>query len=214
MNNDILISVIVPIYNVEQFLSKCIQSIINQSYSRLEIILVDDGSTDDSPQICDEFKEKDKRIKVIHKKNGGLSDARNVGIEVASGEYIGFVDSDDYIDELMYEKLLNACIRNNSYISICGRNIVNIDNDILCQQFTVEKEVVYDGKTAIKKLLLWDSCDSAAWDKLYKKELFEDLKYPLGVWSEDYAVTSRIFAKADKIVHVGEALYYYVQREV
>ena len=151
MNNDILISVIVPIYNVEQFLSKCIQSIINQSYSRLEIILVDDGSTDDSPQICDEFKEKDKRIKVIHKKNGGLSDARNVGIEVASGEYIGFVDSDDYIDELMYEKLLNACIRNNSYISICGRNIVNIDNDILCQQFTVEKEVVYDGKTAIKK---------------------------------------------------------------
>ena len=213
MNNDILISVIVPIYNVEQFLSKCIQSIINQSYSRLEIILVDDGSTDDSPQICDEFKEKDKRIKVIHKKNGGLSDARNVGIEVASGEYIGFVDSDDYIDELMYEKLLNACIRNNSYISICGRNIVNIDNDILCQQFTVEKEVVYDGKTAIKKLLLWDSCDSAAWDKLYKKELFEDLKYPLGVWSEDYAVTSRIFAKADKIVHVGEALYYYVQRE-
>ena len=131
MNNDILISVIVPIYNVEQFLSKCIQSIINQSYSRLEIILVDDGSTDDSPQICDEFKEKDKRIKVIHKKNGGLSDARNVGIEVASGEYIGFVDSDDYIDELMYEKLLNACIRNNSYISICGRNIVNIDNDIL-----------------------------------------------------------------------------------
>lgn len=133
MNNDILISVIVPIYNVEQFLSKCIQSIINQSYSRLEIILVDDGSTDDSPQICDEFKEKDKRIKVIHKKNGGLSDARNVGIEVASGEYIGFVDSDDYIDELMYEKLLNACIRNNSYISICGRNIVNIDNDILCQ---------------------------------------------------------------------------------
>ena len=110
------ISVIVPVYNVEKYLTKCVDSIMNQTYKDLEIILVDDGSTDNSGKICDEYVKKDKRFKVIHKKNGGLSDARNVGIKNSTGEYLSFIDSDDYIDNDMIECLYNACIKNNADI--------------------------------------------------------------------------------------------------
>ena len=116
-----LISLIVPVYNVSNYLRKCIDSIISQTYTSLEIILVDDGSTDDSGNICDYYSKCDSRIKVIHKKNGGLSDARNTGIEYATGLYIGFIDSDDYIDNHMIEFLYNACIKENAQISICRR---------------------------------------------------------------------------------------------
>ena len=119
------ISVIIPVYNVEEYLDKCVTSVLNQTYKNLEIILVDDGSPDNCPKMCDEWAKKDKRIKVVHKKNGGLSDARNSGIEVCTGEYIGFVDSDDYIDKQMYKELLKRIESTNSDMVMCGINCVN-----------------------------------------------------------------------------------------
>lgn len=208
-----LISIIVPIYNVEEYLEDCIESILHQTYSNFELILVDDGSPDDCGKICDKYSKKDKRIKVLHKKNGGLSDARNAGIELAQGEYIGFVDSDDYAAPDMYEKLLEACLKYRADISMCGRYVVSEDKKIITEKFVLDNAIVYDDVTAIGKLLLWDSCDSAAWDKLYKKELFDAIRYPIGVMSEDYDVTCRLFAKAKKIIHIGKPRYYYVQRD-
>ena len=129
-----LISVIIPIYNVEKYLNKCIDSIINQTYKNLEIILVDDGSPDNCPQICDEYAKKDNRIKVIHKKNGGVSSARNVGLINSTGNYIGFIDPDDYIEPIMYEKLLKVLKESNTLVSMCGfykikdNKIIKIDN--------------------------------------------------------------------------------------
>ena len=115
-----LVSIIVPIYNVEKYIKECIDSIINQTYKNLEIILVDDGSPDCCPKICDEYSKKDKRIKVIHKENGGLSSARNAGLDVAKGEYVSFIDSDDVVDEKFIETLYNLCIENNCDISECN----------------------------------------------------------------------------------------------
>ena len=113
-----LISIIIPVYNVEKYLAKCVESVINQTYKKIQIILIDDGSTDNSGKICDDFKLKDNRIEVIHKKNGGLSDARNAGLKIVKGDYIGFIDSDDYIEKDMYETLLCLLIENNADISI------------------------------------------------------------------------------------------------
>ena len=120
MKNRPIISIIVPVYNVESYLERCINSILNQTFKNFELILVDDGSTDKSGEICDSFAGYDKRIRVIHKKNGGLSSARNVGLDVSIGKYIGFVDSDDWIDEFMYEKLYRNMIKTKSDIVICN----------------------------------------------------------------------------------------------
>ena len=211
-NKRLLISVIVPVYNVESYISTCIKSIINQSYSELEIILVDDGSTDNSGNICDKYAQSDNRIKVIHKTNGGLSDARNAGLDIATGTYIGFVDSDDFIETDMYEVLLNSCINNDVPISICGRYNVDEDDNRLKECFTSSKEFVMTDEMAIKNLLNWENCDSAAWDKLYESNLFNNVRYPVGELHEDLNVTARLFGKAGKIAHVGKPLYNYRQR--
>lgn len=207
-----LISIIVPIYNVEKYLKKCIDSILNQTYENFELILVDDGSPDDCGKICDAYAQNDQRIKVIHKKNGGLSDARNAGIEIAKGEYIGFIDSDDYISPDMYKELMRGCLDNQADIAMCGRYVVSEGYEVIKKEFVTDSPKKYSSETAIGKLLLWDTCDSAAWDKLYRRSLFDEIRYPVGVMSEDYDVTCRLFAKANQIVHVGKALYYYVQR--
>lgn len=211
-NNEFLISIVVPVYNIEEYLYNCVDSIIKQTYRNIEIILVDDGSTDKSGIICDEFANRDERIKVIHKKNGGLSDARNAGIDAAKGEYIGFVDGDDYIDQKMYEILLSACIRNKAQIAMCGRKTVDENGNIIKEMFTLADETLYTGKEAVEHLLRWDSCDSSACDKLYSRILFDKVRYPSGVMSEDYPVTSRLMISANMVVHVGHPLYNYVQR--
>ena len=126
-----LISVVVPIYNVDKYLDRCVESIIKQTYTNLEIILVDDGSSDNSPQICDNWNVKDKRIKVIHKENGGLSDARNVGLSFATGEIISFIDSDDWIEHEMFEKMLNRKKKDNSDIVSCGVKWVKEDGSLI-----------------------------------------------------------------------------------
>lgn len=211
-NNESLISIVVPVYNIEGYVYRCVDSMINQTYRNIEIILVDDGSIDKSGIICDEFANRDKRIKVIHKKNGGLSDARNAGIAAANGEYIGFVDGDDYIHQKMYEILLDACIRNNAQMAMCGRKTVDENGNLIKEMFTLGGETLYTGKEAVEHLLRWDSCDSSACDKLYSRILFDKVRYPLGVMSEDYQVTSRLMLSANRIVHVGYSLYNYVQR--
>ena len=166
-----LISVIVPIYKVEKYLNKCVQSILNQTYENLEIILVDDGSPDNCGKICDQLAQKDDRIVVIHKQNGGLSSARNAGIEIANGEYIGFVDSDDYVEKFMYELLLKSIKESNTMLSVCaiyytfenGEKIVKIKD---------EHDRVFDFKDAILEMNTYKLFDMGAWSKLYHRDLF------------------------------------------
>ncbi len=208
MKNE-LISVVVPIYNVEKYLKKCINSIISQTYSNLEIILVNDGSTDNSKKICNEFAYEDDRILVINKENGGLSSARNSGIEIAKGEYIVFIDSDDYIEIDMIENLYKGCVDNGAQIACCGK-IIEKDPNIRivnCKEnFCVSKE------EAIKKMLLLRDIDVSAVDKMYKLELFKSIRYPINKCYEDMGTTYKLFDKAQKIVHINKPEYHYVIR--
>ena len=208
---DELISIIVPVYNVEQYVEKCVQSIINQTYKNLEIILVDDGSKDNSGHICDELKLKDDRIQVIHKQNGGLSDARNAGLKIAKGEYIGFVDSDDYIAEDMFETLYNLNKKYNSEISIVSFYEI-YNGKVIGVRDT--KDLQELSKTeAIKELLIDTNIQSYAWNKLFKKELFEGLEFPTNKNFEDIATTLLLFEKANKVVLFEDPKYYYVRRD-
>ena len=206
-----LISVIIPVYKVEKYVEKCIQSVINQTYENLQIILVDDGSPDNCGKICDEYAKKDHRIEVIHKSNGGLSDARNKGLEIAKGEYIGFVDSDDYIEADMYEVLYNLLKQYNADVSICnfytvsqGKiSIKNADNGIN----------EYNRIEILKEILLDKNIQSYAWNKLYKKELFDEIKYPIGKKYEDIGTTFYLLEKCNKVVVTGKSEYYYINRQ-
>ena len=209
MEND-LISVIVPIYNVEKYLSECIDSIINQTYKNIEIILVDDGSLDSCGAICDEYAKKDNRIKVIHKENGGLSDARNHGIDLAMGKYIAFVDSDDYINEQYLEKLYNAIIDNNTQVSQC--NFISVDdnkNEILRRGYTgnIKTKSGYDMIKEMCTKKYWENI--IIWNKLYSANLFDDIRYPVGKIHEDEFVAPKILYNVDNIAIVKEYLYNY-----
>ncbi len=207
------ISIIIPVYNVEKYIKKCVDSIINQTYKNLEIILVDDGSSDNSGKICDEYKKRDYRIKVIHKENGGLSDARNKGVEIATGKYIGFVDSDDYIEENMYNILLNELKVNNADVSICSYKKIREDYyKVDCKQSCEKIIKILDNIKAIELLLSDTYIDNYAWNKLYKKELFNNIKYPYGKKMEDLGTTYKIFSKAKKIVYTNYIGYFYLQR--
>ena len=208
-----LISIIVPIYNVEPYIRNCVESILGQTYKNIEIILVDDGSTDNCGNICDEYRSKDKRIKVIHKNNGGLSSARNAGIDIGSGEYLGFVDSDDWIESDMYESLYNAIIMHKADMSICGRYVVR-GSRITAMSDTEIPEVL-TRREALSKLLS-DKCRSMqhfAWDKLYKKKLFDNIRYPQGKYYEDIFITYKLFSKSNKIVDIKSPKYYYLLRD-
>ena len=209
---DSLISVIVPVYNVENYLDRCVDSIVNQTYKNLEIILVNDGSTDSSGRKCDEWKKKDNRILVVHKKNGGLSDARNAGLEVANGTYIGFVDSDDFISLDMYRILLKTMIETNSDIVECNRRSFT-DSDIIHEantdSFSVE---VFDTEKALLELILERKLKQTAWNKLYQRQIITTL-FEVGKINEDEYWTYQIFGKANTIAAVNAELYYYYQRE-
>lgn len=203
-----LISVIVPVYNVEEYLDVCVQSIIQQTYQNLEIILVDDGSLDRSSEKCDEWSRKDTRILVIHKENGGLSAARNTGIEMAKGEYISFIDSDDFIEKDMLDTMLSAAQRFNAEIVCCGRKRM-ISKDVKIPLHCLDAEKVYNKEQAMKEVLLGRDIEEAAWDKLYKAELFLDIRYPEGEINEDIPVIGPLLSKCTKVVHVGKPFYNY-----
>lgn len=204
------ISVIVPIYNVEKYLEKCIDSIINQTYKNLEIILVDDGSTDSCSKICKEYEKIDKRIKVIYKENGGLSDARNAGLKIATGDYIGFVDSDDYIEKSMYEKMLSVF---DSRIDIveCGVNYVYTNEinygDSIGNDFRLNTE------EALEELILERKLSQTVWNKLYRKICILGILFEKGKINEDEFWTYQVFSRAKNIFRLNENLYFYVQRK-
>lgn len=206
-----LISVIVPIYNLENYIDRCIKSIANQTYQNLEIILVDDGSTDGSREVCDKWEKTDKRIKCIHKVNGGLSSARNIGIDAANGDFIAFVDGDDWIDSSMYEILYTAIATTNGEIATCGMYLS--DGKSKKKYRCVSKIQEYDKKSVIKEILLDHSVDVSVCNKLYRKKVFESLRFPLGENNEDAAVALESIENVSRFVHVGVPLYYYFQRE-
>lgn len=209
MNNDV-VSVILPIYNVEQYLEECIESVIRQSYKRLEIILVDDGSTDNSSSICDRYAKLDSRIKVIHKENGGLSDARNKGILASTGSYIALVDSDDLIADTFVENLYNACINAQAMISICAFKKFSDLKEINSSEEDSDLQIL-SGRELVKRIYQghFGSFGLVAWNKLYDRRLFEEIKYPEGRIYEDTFTTYRLFLNSNKVVLLNKDLYFY-----
>ena len=206
-----LISVVVPVYNVKPYVAKCLDSILRQTYTNIEIIVVDDGSTDGSELICDDYSNKDPRITVIHQRNTGLAAARNTGIDAAHGEYLGFVDSDDFIEPFMYEKLLNAAQKNNCVLAVCGINYV-FDNGTVIPKANIEPDQVFDFPDAITEMNTYRLFDMGAWSKLYKSELFDGIRFPVGKLSEDFFIMFKIFDRAQKVAFVSDACYNYYQR--
>lgn len=204
------ISIIIPVYNVEKYLVACIESIIHQTYQNLEIILVNDGSTDNSPQICDAYVQKDARIKVIHKKNGGLSDARNAGYAEVTGEYMAFVDSDDMIAANCYRTLLQISTELKADIVECGflkfksENELNkLESTIIIEDFDTEKAL---------ELLMKEQLKQVVWNKLYKTNAINKLLFEKGKIHEDEFWTYKVFANANKIVKTSQVLYFYRQQ--
>lgn len=211
MNCKGLISIIVPIYKVEKVLDRCIRSIVCQTYSDLEIILVNDGSPDNCPDICDRWEKKDSRIKVIHKENGGLSDARNAGLEFANGEFIGFVDSDDWIAPEMYERLLNSMIQNNSDIAACSVEMV-WENNSQSRMLTQQKNCVLNRKEAQLELLIESKLKDPVWYKLYRKSVIEGMFFEKGKYHEDVFWSYRAIGNANSVSIIDYIGYYYWQR--
>ncbi|MDY3000932.1 MAG: glycosyltransferase [Romboutsia timonensis] len=211
-----ILSIIVPVYNVEKYLRRCLDSLINQHLKEIEIILIDDGSTDRSGIICDEYRKKDNRIFVIHKENGGLSDARNMGLDIAKGMYIAFVDSDDFISVNMFDTLVNEACKNDVEICACGHYKV-YDNTIIKEDNNVTNIKIFNNIEALENYLGGYGKDreilTVVWDKIYKKELFDDIRFPIGKIYEDGYVTYKLLYKAKKIAYVNSRLYYYYQRE-
>lgn len=207
-----LISVIVPVYNVEEFLPKCVDSLLQQTYRNLEIILVDDGTKDNSDKLCDDYARKDQRIRVIHKENGGLSSARNAGIDVACGEYLAFVDSDDWIEPQTYEWLLELALKYEVKLVCAGRYDVEYGSEEKAKGLCPPREEVITGEELVRRIFRWDNIDSAAWDKLYHRSLFREIRYPLGKVCEDVPTTYRIALDAGKAAMCPKPVYNYLHR--
>ncbi len=207
-----LVSVIVPVYKVEPYLHRCVDSIHIQTYTNLEIILVDDGSPDNCGTICNEYARKDKRIKVVHKENGGLSDARNVAIDIAFGEYITFVDSDDYIAPDYVETLYRLVEKYQCKIGVAWLRAFHEGYEIDTKQPSYF-EKVFDRMEGIEKMFYQELFDTAAWCKIYHRSLFETgIRYPFGLLYEDLPTTYLLFLQADKIAFCNRIIYNYLLR--
>lgn len=208
-----LISVIIPVYNVENYVEKCIQSVLNQTYQKIEIILVNDGSKDGSEEICLKYAKKDKRIVYVKQKNGGLSAARNKGIEVAKGSYYVFIDSDDYVNIHFIEELYRVILETGASISVCDFEKVDdkASNDIRSYENGTVR--VYENRGKMLNLYNeYSAITTVAWNKMYSKNIFKDIKYPKGKLHEDEFVIYDILNNADKIAYTNCAYYYYLQR--
>lgn len=205
-----IISVIVPVYNVETYLSACLESILNQSYSQLEIIIVDDGSTDQSGVICDEYKKKDSRIKVIHQKNGGAANAKNTGLAVATGEYLSFVDSDDYLEPTAYEIML-ACLKKYQ-VDVVQASFRNCYVDNKSDYKILEEVEVFETDEFLQRYTIDWTC-GLLWDKLYRKNLFDGIKFEEGHKIDDEFFTYQGVMNAKRIVHIPDVVYNYRKRK-
>ncbi|MGL5245397.1 MAG: glycosyltransferase family 2 protein, partial [Sarcina sp.] len=214
-NKDLICSVIIPIYNVEKYLKKCIESIMDQSEKNIEIILVNDGSTDRSKDICNEYEKKDKRIKVIHKKNGGLSDARNAGLDVSMGKYIVFIDSDDWCDTHMIGDMCNKAEENNADLIVCGYLINYSQEKNIKKEFTEEK--LFQGKNEIKEGIYEIESNemfNVVWNKLYKNEIIKKFNlrfHKEGVPGEDLIFNCQYFKHINKLVFITGCYYNYMR---
>lgn len=205
-----LVSIIVPIYNVEPYLKRCVDSIIHQSYSNLEIILVDDGSPDKCPFICDSYAQTDNRIKVVHKVNGGLSDARNAGLRIATGDFIAFVDSDDWISHTYIETMLNLISDSTADIVECGFIRTTGESDI-CVKDEHPLKKTYSSREALQLLIKDCELHQIVWNKLYTRSVIEDTLFEVGKYNEDEFWTYQIVGRARKIVKIDDILYFYYQ---
>ena len=206
-----LISIIVPVYNVEQYIQRCLNSIINQTYKNLEIILVDDGSPDQCPQICDDYAAKDSRIMVIHKKNGGLSDARNAGLDICKGKFISFVDSDDWIDTNYIKTLFDLLTETKTDIAI--GNFFKTDGLKKNPTFPIQHRTLKPTEAIICCTRGNTPAFAISFSKLYKKELFDNLRFPVGKYHEDEFTTYLLFYKSTSVAYTSQVLYYYYSRE-
>jgi glycosyltransferase involved in cell wall biosynthesis len=207
-----LISIIVPVFNLEESVQKCLDSIVIQTYSNTELILIDDGSTDKSGMICDEYALRDNRIKVIHQKNQGTGHSRNVGLAIAKGIYIAFVDCDDWIEINMLSEMYLWLKNNNADIVVAGHHNVYLDNSIKTI-ITVDEPIILNQIESTSLILEDKKIFSFPWDKLYKRELFEGISYPENLVFEDISTTFKLFYKANKVILLNKAYYYYFQRE-
>ena len=202
-----VISIIVPVYNTEKYLNRCVDSILGQSYDNIELILVDDGSTDSSFDICKSYQNKDSRVTAIHKENGGQGSARNIGLNVAKGDYIGFVDSDDFIDRLFILTLFDNLIKFDADISCVAysREINSVDDKEI--KIFYQPEIMYEHLKTISYI------DQSPCNKLYRRSLFEKIRFPLMRAYEDCATIYKVLAKASKVIFQNVNLYYYEKRE-
>lgn len=214
MNNNYLVSVIVPIYNVQDYIGRCIESILRQSFQNLEILLVNDGSIDNSRQICEAYANKDKRIKIIDKENGGLSDARNVGIKAARGDYIVLVDGDDYIKDDYVWILLKETIRTGAEVTICSFDVVDDDGNLITNENLSELNSLVMGKDVLDYVLTpYGYKYVVAWNKMYSAQVFENNLFDKGKLYEDEYLNFRLFWEIKSVAIVHTSLYCYVQRQ-
>lgn len=207
---DKLISIITAVYNIEEYLPRCVDSILEQSYRNLEIILVDDGSTDSCAGLCDAYARKDARVRVVHKKNGGLSDARNAGLAVAQGAYIGFVDGDDWIDCDMYRDMYEACEREKAQVAVCRYKQITKSGII---DASAGNSVLLSRDEALEIYVCGDErylIYNSVWSKLFKRELIEGMRFPAGKNSEDIMFTTKAFCRMERCVYLDRAYYNYV----
>lgn len=205
-----LISVIVPVYNVADYLERCMQSVLGQTYQELEVILVDDGSTDASAAMCDGYARKDGRVKVVHKPNGGLSDARNAGLALATGAYVGYVDSDDWIEPDMYARMHQACVEHGAQVAACryfseyrDRTVSGGDGSVVPLSRDALLRIYIGGHD---RYVIYNS----VWSKLFRRDLVRGMAFPKGRNSEDIMYTTRAFCMAERAVYLDQCLYHYV----
>ena len=213
--NDPTISIIVPVYNVEKYIHRCIDSILAQTFTDFELILVDDGSPDNCPAICDEYAKKDSRVRVIHKPNGGVSSARNAGVDAARGEYVAFVDSDDWITFNCMEKMVAACEENHADMVLCG--YVFATDKAAESPKTAAQNVILTGREAVdfygKENILNNTCHfRAPWAKMIRRSIVASVPFPLDrIYAEDAACIYLWMWQAKKVVGIADELYYYFQ---
>ena len=209
-----LISVIVPVYNVEKYLPKCLDSLLAQTWQELEVIVVDDGSPDNSWDIMQEYARRDSRVRLIRQKNGGLSAARNAGVEAAQGEWIGFLDSDDYVAPEMYETLYRAAVERDAQMAVCNFTYVDVEGNLLPQRSPITKDETLTREEILVRLsgpMAWYY--ATAWNRLYRRELFGDVRFPVGKFHEDEYTAHLFYWQCERVAIVKEAMYYYVQQD-
>ncbi len=207
-----LVSVIIPVYNTKRYLKTCVESVLNQTYKELEIVLVDDGSTDGSDKMCNEYQKKDDRIIVIHKPNGGLSSARNRGLDICTGEYVTFVDSDDYIDSDFIEYTVELAKKHNAKLAVCAHNEKN-EHGKPKNFGKGQEEACFKTDECLERMLLEKGFMVSTCSKLYQTKLFKDVRFPVGKLHEDVGVTYKLILKCPKIAYGPEPKYTYFQRK-